>query len=915
MAHVTKIAALTDELVTLLTSTSPKDEASRFNVYRESALRKLRYGNYPRTNQFDIASRLEGLEEKFRVYNEDPLADALKERVDRIIKDSGKWTPEVLHLLLELSDKPVSKSSIADLDRLKEPKPDIGPPLKWRDIIAEDPLLWEKSVWRNVDFAADSSDEEDDELRDDRSGASDVTGSTHLSSVEEESSRRAEDHIIQAASDQGLEDLRKAQFWQHITYLESRPGTSITEQQAVREVLFMLRGSPTSLFDGDELPKKITPSKKYSLKHASIQAFQQITQDFADQGSSIAMLRSWTKQSQTIPLLQAFQHSLSERVRKLDDFLSEIEQRFVAPADDVVISLISIQVEIGTYLRPLQRLSGIVQRLSAEPYAHAFRSLELLYDETCTSQMAGDDENYRSLGEIFFECFQVYLRPIRTWMEEGELQSNDKVFFVSETQGDVALASIWESRFKLRKTQAGVLHAPKFLKAAANKIFTTGKSVVVLKHLNQFKSLQETRSRFEPTLDFDSVCNPTLLSLAPFPELFDIAFDSWIQSKHHFASITLRKTLFDSCGLHSSLDALSHLYFFSDGAASSFFTSSIFDKLDTLDRSWKDRFTVSSILQSTIGTHKSISASRVRTATLTIPRKYEDMNRCRRTVKTLACIELKYSLPWPILIITKASTLLYQKVFTFLFQIRRSSHILTRSRLVSDPLLKAGSTTERSLYYALRCRLLWFTQILYHYLTILVIAPNTEAMQSYLKRAQDVDSMIQVHSNYIKSVVDQALLGTKLELIRKTVLNILDLAIKLEDAHAANVAAQTAAEVERQERMNLSYASLGLTPSKRGQPRNFSRPNVQPDDSSSEDDDDAEIDVDLSIMSTGMEENEEISYAEKLRKMKAEFDRLVKFVASGLRGVARAGAAPENAKAWDVLGEMLESSTERQDGY
>ena len=89
------------------------------------------------------------------MYNEDPLADALGERLDKLTALQVKWTPEILHLLLELSDQPVSKSKLERLHFLKQPEPDAGPILKWKDLVAEDPLLREKSVWRNVDFAAE----------------------------------------------------------------------------------------------------------------------------------------------------------------------------------------------------------------------------------------------------------------------------------------------------------------------------------------------------------------------------------------------------------------------------------------------------------------------------------------------------------------------------------------------------------------------------------------------------------------------------------------------------------------------------------------------------------------------------------------------------------------------------------------
>ncbi|CZR56752.1 related to GCP3 (gamma-tubulin complex) [Phialocephala subalpina] len=910
MAHLAKLGALTDELVTLITLRTATSDLAQFNIHRESALRALRHHNHPRTNQFDVTSQLDGLEEKLRVYNEDPLADALRERLNTLSSLEVKWAPEILHLLLALSDDPVRNSKLKDLDFLKEPEPDEGPRLQWKDLCADDPLLREKKIWANVDFGAESSDGEDgyDDSRSEASGSTDLTGQ---SSVEEDPSRRPEDYAVDTISKEGLEILRNEQFWQKIPIINGvrletvrRP---ISEIQAIREVLFMLGGLPTSIFEMPT-PTTMEPSKSFVLKTASPDAFLKLSKSFAQQGSAILLLRSWVKRTQSIHLLQAFQGSISERLAQLDKLLAETQLRFVAPQDDIIVSLLAIHEDFRSYTRPLSRLSEMVKKLDEDQYAHAFRYLEVLYDETCTSQMAGDDEMYAFMGKIFFECLQVYLRPIRTWMEDGELRRGDKVFFVLEAVGDIEPASIWESRFKIRRTQGGILHAPRFLHATANKIFNTGKSVVVLKHLKQFGLLQAARTGIEPILDFDTVCNPTLLGLCPFPELFDSAFDSWIQSKHHQASSLLRKTLFDSCGLHTALDAMSHIYFIADGITGSKFTNYVFDKLDTLNSSWNDRFTLTELCQSTFGTLPSVSTDRIRMTVLPLNRKHQDVAKCRRSLKALSILEIKYHLAWPIqTIITPATMSSYRKIFTFLLQIRRSTHILSRQRLIVDTLMQNSGTDERALYYSLRMRLLWFNQMLYYYLTSLVLEPCTQKMQADLKAAADVDAMIQVHSAYLKTTIDQALLGSKLQLIHKTILKILELGIELEDAQAANAAADKQTAEQQQEMMDLSMASLGLhTPRKKAKPVQDFRRSVRSrtEESSSEEE---EYDhVDLSILSSPGGDDEDELFVEKLRKMKSEFDRLVHFVASGLKGVARAGGSNE-ARSWDTLAEMLES--------
>lgn len=845
------------------------------------------------------------------------MADALRERLNTLEKKKLKWGPEILHLLLELSENPVSNSRVEDLDFLKEPELDTGPPLRWMDLIDEDPLLREKSIWKNIDFGAGSSDE--DAYEDGRSELS-GTDTTVQSSIDDEFNRRPEDYTVDTLEQENFGKLRQSQFWKKTpsvgeVKLETvkRP---ITELQAVREVLFMFLGLPTSLFDVRPGPPiTMITSKGYALKHASADAFQKLATSFADGGTAIMTLRSWTRRSQSIPLLQIFQSSITKRIQTFDTLLSTTHQRFVAIQEDAVVSLLKVQFDIDPYLCPLIRLSKMVERLDAERYPHAFRFLEMLYDETCTSQMAGNENMYAFMGMLFFECFQVYLRPLRSWMEDGELKNGDKVFFVSEAAGDVEPASIWQSRFKIRRTQTGVLHAPRFLRAAANKIFTTGKSVVVLKYLNQFSSLQSSRDALEPLLDFETVCSPSQFQLAPFPELFDVAFEAWVQSKHHYASSRLRKTLFDSCGLHTALDAISHLYYMADGTTAAVFTNSIFDKLDTLDESWNDHFTLTELAQSTFGSLPSISSERLRTKILTLPRKVKEVAKCRKSVKVLSALELKYHISWPIqIVLTPATIPSYQRIFTFLFQVRRSSHILSRQRLIDDVLTYTSSSDERALYYSLRTRLFWFTHTLYYFLTSLVIEPNSLKMREQLKDAEDVDSMIEVHATYIKSLLDQVLLGSKLELIHNTILKILDLAIKLEDAQAANAALNKEAMDQQQEMMDMSMASLGLhTPQKR--PDKLSRSvNKVKDESSSDEDGEKEIDVDLSILSSTYDNSQGQTYVEKLRKMKADFDRLGKFVASGLRGVARAGSG-EEARSWSVLGEMLEFGFESGTRY
>jgi gamma-tubulin complex component 5 len=664
-----------------------------------------------------VQQQLEGLEEKFRVYNKDDLADALRARLDELAKRSQKWSPEILHLLLELSDKPVANSDLGSLDFLEPTVELVEPRYKWEDLAAEDPLLRDKHVWRNIDYGAGSSDDEGLSLNSDLE-ASGLTENTTMSSLEIENLARGVNNLTVPADVTTFSRLETAQFWRSkhednvVDGIQEDIKTSvvfITELQAIREVLLMLSGLPTSLFiyhqqdvrsssaaddlaglrpsrstlataKGDMANNLITPAPRYVLKHASSQVFHGMMAQLAQYGNSILILRVWMRSRQSVPLLQSLQSEVMTRIRQFDEMMSNMEARYVEPCEDLVISLVEMHTKVTLMVRPLLQVSEIINVLSSEPYAHAFRFLELLYDRTCESQMIGDGDLYEFLGTMFFDCFQVYLRQIRRWMEEGELWENDHVFFVSENTGDLELASLWLNRYKLRKTSNGTLHAPKFLHPATSKIFTTGKSVVVLKTLKKYDRGNWQTFVEEPTLDFRRVCGSPSMSLAPFPELFDVAFDQWVKSKHHVTSSTLRRCLFDECGLRDSLAALESIYFMVDGATTSQFTNALFEKLDSGKSNWNDRFTLTELAQGTIGCLPCVTAERLKASTSVMNRV--DVQRSRKSVKALTTFAFTYSLPWPVqIIIAKDSILSYQRIFSFLLQIRRSAHVLQGIRL------------------------------------------------------------------------------------------------------------------------------------------------------------------------------------------------------------------------------------------
>lgn len=532
----------------------------------------------------------------------------------------------------------------------------------------------------------------------------------------------------------------------------------------------MLHGLECTLFG----PRGATVPA-FQLANVAWETHWALMSTFSEFGRQLSVLRDFVCQLQTVPHLQTLQDCISRRLRALDCRLSEMQARLALPRDEVVVSLVRIKGELDPQLEPLFTLSSIVARVQEASGLETFRYLELMFDETCVAQLTGRPETYEFLARIFVECFNVYLRPIRHWMDEGKLLPGNKLFFIDESPSDVPLGDTWRRRFELRKTADGRLHAPDFLQPAVGKIYNAGKNIVVLRLLGKHDATPR-RVDEEPALDYDAVC-PRGLELAPFADVFGAAFDRWIQNKYRKTSTMLKDALFGDWGLSSVLDALQSLYLMSDGFAASF-TEGLFSKLDVAKPGWYDGWALTAA-------GREAFASLVDTSRLSVSIDAAAARmpgpQGRKSVKTaLPSIEVSYRLPWPVqMVVTDESVAHYQSIFTLL-QLKRAAHALHKPRILDNYWTDHETWRERALFYSSRSRLFWFCTTIQTYLATLVLEPAERQMRRGLETAEDMDAMIALHAGAMKQMIDQACLGSRLAPIREGILDVLDLAIKLE---------------------------------------------------------------------------------------------------------------------------------------
>jgi gamma-tubulin complex component 5 len=767
-------------------------------------LRKLKTHSFLRTNPFDVENNLDGLEERFRVNHRDALADALSQRRSTLNESPSKWHPEILFLLLELSDQPTFKSRLSDLESLKKPGETIET-WRWEDIAEEDGWDEDPALWKSIKYGTESDDDELSSM-----GSVDESHApSFLSEPDEEAGlgKTAENLITQQGESALLSSVLDTQGWRASKPRTDSAGnvrkTGVSETQVAREVLFMLQGLETTLYDDHHMPVA-----SFQMAHMMWETNKAVMTSFGEAGRQLSILRSFVQLPQKAPHMQVFQDSVAQRLKDFDDQVSRIQATFVAPQTSTVISLISIKAQVAAPLEPLLALASVIMHMNKMPGAATFSHLELLFEAATDAQLSGKDAIYMFLGRVFMESFKVYLRPVRAWMDEGRLIQGDQVFFVAEAAADVPLHDLWHKKFKLRTTSDGTPHVPSFLHPAVSKIMDAGKSIFVLKRLGLNAYYCSTTVNEEPSLDFDVLSSPEF-TLALFPDLFAMAFERWIQSKYRAMSTSLRDALFNRCGLWSALDIVQYLYFMSEGFAASAFCEDLFASLDSLVPRWHDRYALTAPSHEAWGA--LLDTNRL-SVDVTKKGKAVPVASARDSIRAaLPHVQIIYRFAWPIqMILSPSSMTQYQDVFTLLLQFKRATHMLHKHKLSSPASNADEDWSNEALYYLCRARLLWFCTTVQTYLTTLVLTPNVLQLRLQLEAAQDVDSIIAVHDAFVKQVVDEACLGTRLTPIREGMLDVLELAIKLEKCHSNVLHSDTLRGIKTDFDRHLRFIFEGL---------------------------------------------------------------------------------------------------------
>ncbi|PWY92137.1 gamma-tubulin complex component GCP5 [Aspergillus heteromorphus CBS 117.55] len=835
---------------------------------------------HTRTDQFAVAKQLEGLQEKFQVLSRDELADALRARLTELDQHRSPWFPEILSLLLQLADHPAQFSKV---DQVARPKlREEVKPLVWNQLDAAGSAYCEEDIWESVDFGADSSDDDLSSISTD----SYRTRNETQTSIDIEDDYVIPEELFTSGEDDELMNLiKRAQFWnsaENPVADQGEPSSRvITELQVIRETVFMLQGLPTSLFW--RLDGRVEISRRYAVAKLSNVTFLSLLRALSSIGTKLDLVRQFNKLPQTIPYMQTFHRGVESHLSRFDTFLSSVQLQLLSRASTVSASLLQVFEDVRRESRLLLMLSELVSSLVSDVSGSSMRCLDLMYDLICLTQATGDDDGFINLAELFFSCFDVYSRPIRLWMETGQLEASPgNELFILENRNHGDLRTLWHDWYTL-DAASRLLEAPKFIHPIAHKIFITGKSMMFLRHLNM-SEIEETISM--SSLTFEDVLPAGSASFClPFSILLETAFGRMVDKNHSYASALLRKELDQQCGLWRSLEALEYIYLCKDMSIFGPIDSKIFDLIDRGKGAWSDRFLLTELAQSSFDILPLVDPSRL--IVRTNQDAHIDTSSRNRSVKILNAISFDYILPWPVAnIITKDAISGYQRISTFLMQIRRAKQTIVKQRLQhNNQSDKIQDTRNNTLSYALRHNMIWFLNALYSHMTDFVVSTATASLRKTLSASADVDAMIAAHHSYMSSLQEQCLLSANLHPLHKATITILDLCVCFADIQTS--------------RYGDNHLDHARTASK-GM-KGLNRGAAYDDDEQSDDEDkeEDESDIDDDKLAASFHETH---YLQRVRDIKDQFDRLVSFMVAGLRGVGRV----DGQISWEILAEKLE---------
>ena len=216
--------------------------------------------------------------------------------------------------------------------------------------------------------------------------------------------------------------------------------------------------------------------------------------------------------------------------------------------------------------------------------------------------------------------------------------------------------------------------------------------------------------------------------LLPVDEVLHECLHDILTAMSHSDAPRIENVMLHDGGLLQTVRAVEHVFFAKDGALFQAFADALFDRLRRNPRTWKDRFLLTRLAQSTLGTAPDAVAHSL---DITFADKPETITAIPIT-QQLEQLELHYALNWPVQNVIRSARLpAHTAAFSLLLQVEYAAHLL-RLHLFDLRSTQSGCkdlTPGVQSMLRLRTRLLWIIGILRAHVATVADVLNTKLRQ------------------------------------------------------------------------------------------------------------------------------------------------------------------------------------------
>ncbi|CAI2170345.1 18936_t:CDS:10 [Funneliformis geosporum] len=801
----------------------------------------FKYGKFGSAGQKDISRRYNGLIEKFLLHAQEEKADHLKKiftsYINRSIHEASipiHTRYDMLYLLLNLSESPLQVPFSLALPKSRSSKPQ----LTVEDIFREEPLEdmdQRKSIQKNVPNS-EQQNEKVDVLEFDinheiiRELESKQYWRSDFRYIPEETKFNSADACTLAPALAEYKSRDERYLFHDPTRVEY-----LTELDAIREVLFMLSGRPSYLFH-QQGNGKFQIKSNITLTHLSEGGFMALLEFFCDYGNKLFKLRMIASKICSEPCslygqtAQAFSASILKMVWKFDKLLADFELEYQVDR---------IKSRDIPELCHKENTSKQSRDLLITPSKIAYDILSGLYNEISTHQTVGNHSIFLMLGKHLDNSFVPFIRMMNDWICKGTFHDPSNEFFIVRTSVIQNSSQYWKEMYKIREvlsfdgSTSSLLLFPTFLEPFIGRILFSGKA----KNLLMSLKLEEKEVMFRMTFqhhpeefdfdtkslqlfdlskpddelgplnkpagkDFMSALFPLwnkskiqteedmgtkslsqsyigddqhqnidpMINFQPFTERFREKFEVYLHPRYTRIGQQLYGALVERCHLWRHLRALAGIYFMQQGESMHLLTDVLFDRIDK-KQMWYDSYVLNEVVLNTIKNFKWLDKSSVIVWVNDEAGKKPNI----KTVRVFEKIAFEYRLPWPLDNIIRSNTLTsYKRIIVFLLQVKRAKYLLERLSFSRNQ----DNSQAMALFYGVRMKLIWFLNTIWDYAMRTILLSETENFYKKLELVFDIDEMISLHGNYIRTVHDRCLLNENATPMHKSILDVLDLIIQ-----------------------------------------------------------------------------------------------------------------------------------------